>query len=242
MIQRSVIVTIAITFGGLAAGKRSGWTEDQELVLDALRRSATRLNNATEDELASYLAGLTPEQMRGVTSNVKGIFHEYLVAKAENLDEDAKTAVMIELTNHPGADLEYFVGGEVIGEVQVKAVQDPAAIIEHFARYPDIDVLATSEVTGLLSGMFGEQLQDSTFRNEDLSRITQETFDDVIGPGLSEFVQDGLVTSTLIGGALQARALLADPAMSPAQMRSHLELAGIGMGTAVTVDALISML
>jgi len=30
--------------------------------------------------------------------------------------------------------------------------------------------------------------------------------------------------------------------MSPAQMRSHLELACIGVGTAVTVDTLISML
>jgi len=236
------MVSIAITLGQLVAGQRSGWTDDQELVLDALRRSTTRLNDATDQELADYLTGLTPEQMHGVTSNVKGIFHEYLVARAENLDGDEKTAALIELTNHPGADLEYFIGGEIIGDVQVKAVQDPAAIIEHFSRYPEIDVLATTEVTGLLSGMFGDRLQDSTFRNEDIAQITQDTFEEIIGPDLGEFVQDGLVTSVLISGALQARALLGGQAMSPAQMRSHLELAGIGVGTAVTVDALISML
>lgn len=242
MIRRSAIVSIAITLGQLVAGQRSGWTDDQELVLDALRRSTTRLNDATDQELADYLTRLSPEQMHGVTSNVKGIFHEYLVARVENLDGDQKSAALIALTNHPGADLEYFVGGEIIGNVQVKAVQDPAAIIEHFSRYPDIDVLATSEVTDLLSGMFGERLQDSTFLNEDLTQITRDTFDEIIGPDLGEFVQDGLVTSALISGALQARVVLGGQAMSPAQMRSHLELAGIGVGTAVTVDALISML
>jgi len=242
MIRRSAIVSIAITLGQLVAGQRSGWTDDQELVLDALRRSTTCLNDATDQELADYLTGLSPDQKRGVVSNVKGIFHEYLVARAENLDGDEKTAALIELTNHPGADLEYFIGGEIIGNVQVKAVQNPVAIIEHFSRYPDIDVLATSEVTDLLSGMFGKRLEDSGFRNDDLTRITQDTFNEIIDPELGEFIQNGLMTSALIGGALQARAMLGGQAMSPAQVRSHLELAGIGVGTALTVDALISML
>lgn len=242
MIRRSAIVSIAITLGQLVAGQRSGWTDDQVLVLEALRRTTTRLNDATEQDLADYLTSLTPEQMRGVTSNVKGIFHEFLVARAENLDGDEKTAALIDLTNHPGADIEYFIGGEIISSVQVKAIQDPAAIIEHFLRYPDIDVLATSEVTDLLSGMFGERLRDSTFRNEDVTRMTRDTFDEIIGPDLGEFVQDGLMTSALISGALQARAILSGQSMSPAQMRSHLELAGIAVGTAVTVDALINML
>lgn len=242
MIRRSAIVTIAITLGQLVAGQRTGWTDDQQLVLDALRRSTNRLNDATDQELADYLTGLSPEAMRGVTSNVKGIFHEYLVARSENLNGDEKTAAMIELVNYPGADLEYFVDGQIVGNVQVKAVQDPAAIIEHFSRYPDIDVLATSEVTSLLSGMFGERLRDSTFRNEDLSEMTRDTFDEIIGPDLGEFIQDGIVTSALISGALQARAFLHGQTMSAAQMRSHLELAGIGVGTAITVDAIISML
>lgn len=242
MIRRSAIVTIAITLGLLVAGQRSGWSEEQIMVLEALRRSTTRLNGASEQELANYLKNLSPEQMGGVVSNVKGIFHELLVARAENISENDVTAVLIELTNHPGADLEYIIAGEVVGSVQVKAVQTPAAIIDHFSRYPDIDVLATSEVTNLLSGMFGERLQDSGFLNVEVTQITRSTFDDLTGQNLTEFIQNGILTSALVSGALQARALLTGQSMSPAQLRSHLELAGIGVGTAFTVDVLISLL
>jgi hypothetical protein len=242
VIRRSAIVTIAITLGQLAAGKRSGWSEEQILVLEALRRSTARLDEASEQELADYLKGMSPEQMAGVVSNVKGIFHELLVKRAENLNGDDVTAVMMELTNHPGADLEYVMNGEIIGSVQLKAVQTPAAIIEHFSRYPDIDVLATSEVTALLSGVFGERLRDSEFRNEDLTQIARDTLNELAGVDMADFVQDGFATSALVCGALQARALLQGQKPSPEQVRSSLELAGIGVGTAVTVDALINML
>ena len=85
-IKRSLVVTIAITIGQLLAGQRSGWSEDQELVLDALRRSTNALNTDDENALAAYLSALGPNQLRGVVSNVKGIFHELLVERAENLD------------------------------------------------------------------------------------------------------------------------------------------------------------
>lgn len=242
MIRRSAIVTVAITLGQLFAGRRSGWSEDQMLVLEALRRSATRLNDATEEELADYLRNLTPEQMRGVVSNVKGIFHEFLVARAENANGDDVSAVLVELTNHPGTDLEYMVGDAFIGSVQVKAVQSPAAIIDHFSRYPEVDVLATSEVTNLLKGMFGERLQDSGFQNAEVTQITRSTFDELTGQDLGEFIQDGDLTSVLVSGALQARALLSGQGMSASELRKNLELAGIGVGTAFTVDVVIGMM
>ena len=50
------------------------------------------------------------------------------------------------------------------------------------------------------------------------------------------------MTATLISGALQARTMLGGQKMSVEQLRSHLELAGIGVEMAVTVDALIVML
>jgi hypothetical protein len=242
MTRRSAIVTIAITLGQLFAGQRSGWSEDQMLVLEALRRSTTRLNDASDAELADYLRTLSSEQMRGVVSNVKGIFHELLVARAENANGDDVSAVLVELTNHPGADLEYMIGGDVIGSVQVKAVQSPAAIIDHFSSYPDVDVLATSEVTDLLKGMFGERLRDSGFLNAEVTQITRSTFDDLTGEDLGDFIQDGILTSVLVSGALQARALLNGQGMSASELRSNLELAGIGVGTAFTVDVLIDML
>lgn len=242
MFRRSAIVTIAITLGQLAAGRRSGWSDDQVVVLEALKRSTARLNESTEAELASYLRDLAPAQMRGVVSNVKGILHELLVARAENLDEDDVTAVLFELTNHKGADLEYVIDGQVISSVQVKAVQTPAAIIDHFSRYPNVDIVATSEITDLLSGLYGERLRDSGFHNAELTELTRSTFDTLTGHDLGDYIADGALTSALVAGALQARALLAGQGMSREEIRSQLELADNGIGTAVAVDTVISLL
>ncbi len=242
MIRRSAAVAIAITIGQLIAGRRSGWTADQELVLDALRRSTGALASASEEELADYLATLSPQQMQGVVSNVKGIFHEVLVAAAENADGDNVQAVSFEATNHPGADLEFVMDGEIVGSVQLKAVQSPSAIVEHFERYPDVDVLATSEVTALLQGRFGDRLASSQFSNEELTETTRAALEDLIGEDLGDFIQDGLMTSALLGGALQARALLSGQALKPEQLRSYAELAGISVGTALAVDTVLNLL
>lgn len=242
MFRRIAIATIAVTLGQFAAGLRSGWSEDQLLVLEALRRSTAHLREATDEDLAGYLRDLAPVQMRGVVSNVKGILHELLVARAENLDEDDMRAVLFELTNHKAADLEYVLDGVVIESVQVKAVQTPAAIIDHFLRYPNVDIVATSEVAGMLAGVYGERLRDSGFQNGELTELTRSTFDTLTGHDLGDYITDGVVTSALVAGALQARALLAGQRMSREALRSQLELAGISIGTAVAVDTVINLL
>ena len=57
-------------------------------------------------------------------------------------------------------------------QLQLKAVQDPASIIEHFARYPDIDVRATTEVFEDLKDQFGDRLESSGVSNEELTEET----------------------------------------------------------------------
>ncbi len=242
MIRRSAAVVIAVTLGQLAAGRRSGWTEDQELVIRALRRSAESLHYADMDDLSAYLAELSPDQMRGVVSNVKGIFHEMLIKRAEDADGDEVTAALFEATNHPGADIEFLVDGEVIREVQVKAVQSPAAIIEHFSRYPETEVMATREVTALLDGAFGSRLHDSGFSNAEITKETRETLEELAGENIGDFLSDGALTSPLLGGAIVARAILAGGQASRENARSFIELAGIGVGTAVTVEAVLGLL
>lgn len=239
--RRKAIVCIAITIGQLFSGHRSGWTEDQKLVLDALRRSSTELNSATEDELATYLSNLAPEQLRGVVANVKGIFHEMLIERAENLDGDEITARLFEETNHPGADLEFVIDGDVVREVQVKAVQSPSGIIEHFSRYPDTDVLATSEVTTLLGGMFEGQLTDSGISNEAITQQTHKTLTELAGEDIGDFIQDGLITSSLLTGAFAARALLAGTVPDRAHIRSLLEMAGLSIGTTATLEVFLDL-
>jgi hypothetical protein len=240
--RRSAAVAVAVTLQQLVSGKNSGWTDDQELVLDALRRSKASLGQASDEELGAYTRNLAPEQLHGVSSNVKGIFHEMLVAQAENLDGDTVSAQLIGATNHPGADIEFSIEGIVIHEVQLKAVQDPSSILEHFARYPDIDVIATSEVFAASGDAFTGRLFDSNISNDKITDITRKTLEGLAGESLGDIIQDGVVTSILVSGALQAKAALTGQVMDAQQIRSMLELAGIGAGTALTMEVLLNLI
>ena len=181
MIRRSAAVAVAVTLHQLIAGKTSGWTPDQKLVIAALRRSAARLHGASDAELGDYLRPMSSVQVQGVASNVKGILHEMLVMQAENADGDDILAQIFEATNHPGADLEFVMDGDVVGEVQLKAVQDPGAIIEHFSRYPDIEVLATSEAYRALGGLFGDSVADSGISNVEITQLSRATIEELAG-------------------------------------------------------------
>ena len=70
----------------------------------------------------------------------------------------------------------------------------------------------------------------------------RETIEELAGESLGELVQDGVVTSVLVAGAFQARAALSGGRIDGRQVRSTLELAGIGAATAVTVHALLNLL
>ncbi len=241
MIRRSVAVTISATFQQLIQSRISSWSFDQQLVLEALRRSSGDLSDASDAELGEYLRGLDRAGLQGITSNVKGIYHELLVEHLENIDGDDTFAQMFEQTNHPGADIEFLVDGEVVHQVQLKAVQDPASILEHFLEYPDIDVQATTEVFEVLKEQFGDRLGTSGISNEELSQTTRDTFEHLAGENLGDVLQDGVVTSLLVGGALQAKAILEGQALEAREVRSTLELMGVAAGTAFTVDALLGL-
>lgn len=241
MIRRSAAVAIAVTFQQLIEGKISGWSFDQKLVLEALRRSSGDLTEASDAELGEYLRGFDQAGLRGVANNVKGMYHELLVVHLENTDGDNTFAQVFEQTNHPGADIEFLVDGEVVHQVQLKAVQDPASIIDHFSKYPDIDVRATTEVFEVLKEQFGNRLETSGMSNEELSQATRDTLEHLAGENLGDVLQDGVVTSLLVGGALQAKAILEGKAIQLREVRSTLELMGVAAGTAFTVDALLGL-
>ena len=238
---RSAAVTVAVTLQQLLTGRTSGWTDDQSLVLDAFRQSNHALTDASDAELGAYVSSLDPEQLRGLVANVKGKLHEMLFARAENLDGDAEIARLFEQTNHPGADVEFLIDGEVVREVQLKAVQSPAGILEHFDRYPDIDVVATSEVFAVLGPAYAARVSDSGISNVEITGLTQDVLDDLSQAGLSDLVQDGAATSLLVTGAIQARAALEGRGVDANQVRSALELAGVGAGAALTMDVLLNL-
>jgi hypothetical protein len=172
-------------------------TLEMSLVAEAIRRSTRKLNgDASIEEIREYLSGYEEEALNGVLANVKGIYHELIFEHSENYDGDSITARLFEKTNHPGADVEFMMNGEVISQVQLKAVKSKELVLEHFEKYPNIDVYATSEVASELGGV-----EDSGFSNEELEASVYEFAE--------QFGFEDLLEKTAKGFALGTAASLA---------------------------------
>jgi len=233
-IDRSANVVIAVTLQRLIDDASRFWSVEEQLVLDALRRSAKRLNDASMEELSAYVSGLTIEQLRGVASNVKGIYHELLFVHAENFDGDEISARVFEATNHPGADVEFVVDGEVIRAVQLKAVASVAQITRHLERYPDIDVLATVEVaTGL------PNVASSGFSNLELKDDVASAFGELPGDSLIVEIGEGVATSALVAGAMTAGRILRGGSVRRQELQTTVGDLAIGGVAAVALEALL---
>lgn len=233
-LKRTSSVVIAVTLQRLLEDATRFWEPDELLVLDALRRSKKSLEDASTEELAAYVESLRPDQLRGVMSNVKGIYHELLFVQAENLDGDELSARVFEETNHPGADVEFIMEGEVIRDVQLKAVSSASTIIEHLRRYPDIDVRATSEVAGLMSNV-----ESSGFSNATLTRDVDDVVSDLEGDSALDELNDGLTTSALVSAAFAAGKMVRKRSFSEAELKTVFGDVVVGGTAAVFLDMLI---
>ena len=175
------------------------------LVAEAIRRSTRKLDDdASIEEIRDYLSGYEEEALNGVLANVKGIYHELIFEHSENYDGDSITARLFEETNHPGADVEFMMNGEVISQVQLKAVKSKELVLEHFEKYPNIEVYATSEVASELDGVV-----DSGFSNEELEASVYEFaeqfgFADLLEKTAKGFAL-GTMTSLAVAVALAIR-------------------------------------
>jgi hypothetical protein len=130
---------------------------------------------------------------------VKGIYHELLFVQAENEDWDAVAARVKDFTNHPGGDVEFIVDGNTIGEVQLKAVASEAQVLEHLARYPDIEIRVTDEVAAKMPS-----IERSGFSNTELTRDVYGRLAVLQGDGLVDEISEGLATSSLVSSAIIA--------------------------------------
>ncbi len=89
-------VALAVTFRRLLDGQLSELGAENDLVLNALRRSTNRLEDASIEELCEYVQSLSPEQLAGVVSNTKGIYHELLFIEMHNASGAAESAEIME--------------------------------------------------------------------------------------------------------------------------------------------------
>ena len=94
---KSSAVVLAVTAYKLLSHSSRPWLPEEELVLQAFRRSTNALQSATPKEIGAYLSNFDSAQREGMLNNVKGIFHELLYEKLEN--NDGATAISPALSN-----------------------------------------------------------------------------------------------------------------------------------------------
>ena len=202
---RSATVCFSVGAYQILSGIRTADSIEMSLVAEAFRRSTTQLDaNASIAEIREYLSRYSEEGLDGLLANVKGIYHELIFEHSVNHDGDSVTAKIFKETNQPGADVEFLLDGDVIGKVQLKAVADKNLVLDHFEKFPEIPIFATSEVATVMDGV-----SDSGFSNQELhaavtSFAEQFGFEDRIGKMTSGFAV-GTVFSLALAVAQAAR-------------------------------------
>lgn len=200
---------VSATILKLMSGSLPSFTEDETLVLQALRRSNKSLADASEPELSEYVKSLSVEQIAGLKNNVKGIYHELAFQRQENRDGDEYIVELFGDTNHAGADVRIInVATGDVSEVQLKATNYSSYVREHNEKYEDIEVLMTSEVAGS-----SPDWSSSEFSNADLTADTSSTLHK-LGHGADADIVDSMGVAAMVTLAANARSMLKGDALS----------------------------
>lgn len=147
-------------------------------VFESVRRGYNELEDSSQAEILTYFSNIDPDEQMGHVNNIKGILfeHEYV----QKLTEDGIQAELFDLTNHPVTDLMLIENDVIIDELQLKATDSVSYINSTLSEHPDIDIVVTSEVAGLMDS---ESIIDSGISNSALEESVSEIlFDEVINP------------------------------------------------------------
>lgn len=166
---------ILATIAKVAFDNNITLSDDEDLVLHAIKRANQNFANLDVTEIGEILADYDESQMLGFANNVKGILHELRFIEIENNDEDSITASIFPDTNHKGTDIILIDDetGEII-EVQLKASDNVSYINDFFEEYPNGEILVTEELANKMN------LQSSGISNEELKVETEEFVDKLI--------------------------------------------------------------
>ena len=199
---------VSATVMKLMASELPSFSEDEQLVLQALRRSNNNLTEASDLELSNYVQSLSVEQLGGLKNNVKGIYHELAFQHHENLDGDEYIVELFEDTNHPGADVR-IINTETgdVAEVQLKATKYASYVREHNEKYEDISMVATSEVAAETG---------STSSNMSLEEVTADTTSalNILDEGPHADIAESMGVAAMVTLAVNARSMLKGEALS----------------------------
>lgn len=201
--------TISATVMKLMATELPSFSADEELVLDALRRSKNSLSDASDIELSNYVQSLSMDQIAGLKNNVKGIYHELAFRNRENLDGDEYIVELFENTNHAGADVRIInVETGDVAEVQLKATNYASYVKEHNEKYKNIDVMTTSEVAAE-----SPNWSSTDISNADLSADTTSTLK-ALNEGADADIAESMGVAAMVTLAVNAKSMLKGEALS----------------------------
>jgi hypothetical protein len=220
--NKPINTTAAFVLGGVVYSLLKGDlippAPENEIAIDALRRMKSDWEELSTGELSDALQEYDAIQLKGILSNAKGIYHELLFVDQFNQNHTYQKAQVFEETNHAGADIQIVdvATGEVIKEAQLKALQDDYGITEHFERYPDIEVIATSEVASLVDGVESSGISNQEI-TEQMSRLVNDLSDN---PFVSEAIDVAAISGLVSIGKEAVEVLL-----------GRKETSDIGIGT-----------
>jgi hypothetical protein len=195
-INTSAVFVLGGLVYSLLKGDSIPQTVENEIALDALRRMKSDWEGLSTGELSDALQEYDADQLKGILSNAKGIYHELLFVDQFNQSHKILEARVFENTNHAGADIQIVdaMTGEVRKEAQLKALQDQYGIAEHFERYPDIEVIATSEVASLVDGVESSGMSNQEI-TEQMGRVLNDlSGNSAIGDAIDVAAISGLVS------------------------------------------------
>jgi len=202
---REEIVVISV-LAALKNGSNLVFDSQIELAaLEAIRRGYSAISpSASVEDISLYFQAVPQEQILGHVSHIVGITHEVLVVDAINTAGNGDVASLFDETNHPVADILIVNSDGVAEEVQLKATDSISYIYEHLRNNPEVDVIATDEVS---SAMNNEQVTSSGFENEELRQVVEQTLGELSEHTYNEYVVGGTL-AVIISLAINITPLL----------------------------------
>lgn len=160
-----------------------------EVVLQSFRDRYSGLGpDSDAGDIAAFLQekNYSPEQMEGVIQMIKGKMFEHLVTVHENTDGDQWIARMHDDQNYSGSDIIFTSteSGQEF-EVSLKATGNEALVEEALLKWPDVPVLATSDLPeyaevakGISTPGWSDQELEDTAREriEELAAKSQKSY------------------------------------------------------------------
>lgn len=157
--------------------------------VDPLLLKSIRDTNPTLNEARLFALG--GDDLQGAVNAAKGKYFEYLVVAKLNrgeqvgplLLEPGQRAVLADTMNQPGWDLRIVDhDGAVVDYLQLKATQSVGYVRAALERYPDIQILGTSEVA------HGGLVIDSSLSDRDLQDYVGQAVTTVDGSIVESFL------------------------------------------------------